>query len=77
MVQGKLKVKASLPKNVKQKSSTRVNKAIEKSKTKIQKKANIQNIIKNNLETTCKTKIESDLCSRAKTCEGKSFRMLK
>lgn len=77
MAQGKLKVKAKLPKNVKQKSVTRINKAIEKSKNKIQKKTNIQNIIKNNLESTCKTKIESDLCSRAKTCEGKSFKMLK
>lgn len=77
MVQGKVKQKNSLPKNVKQKSVVRINKALVKNKHKKQKKNSIQNIIKNNLETTVKRNVEIELGSRAKSIEGKSFRMLK
>jgi hypothetical protein len=77
MVQGKVKHKKTLPKNVKQKSTIRINKAIEKKKTKKQDKKNITKIIKSNLETVSKQNIEADLTAKAKSCEGKSFRMLK
>jgi hypothetical protein len=77
MVQGKVKHKTVMPKNIKQKSDIRINKAIDKKKGKIVEKRTIQKIIKHNLENVSKQSIEQNLCQQAKSCEGKSFKMLK
>jgi len=77
MVQGKVKNKVTLPANCKQKSTTRINKASEKRKSTATMKKTIQNVVKKNLESSIKTSIENDLCSQAKSCEGKSFKILK
>lgn len=80
MVQGKFKAKKSLPNNIKQKSEHRVQKAIEKKKehSKVNKqKKTIKNVIKGNLENEVNKNIESELASRAKGIEGKSFNLLK
>jgi hypothetical protein len=78
MVQGKFKKnKVDLPANCKQKSIHRVQKGEKKSKTSKQKKNSIQKIVNKNLESNIKRSIESDLCSQAKSMEGKSFNLLK
>jgi hypothetical protein len=77
MVQGKVKHKTTLPKNLKQRSDIRINKAIEKTKRKVVEKKSIQKIITKNLENVSKQNIEQCLQHQVKSCEGKSFKMLK
>jgi hypothetical protein len=78
MVQGKFKKnKVDLPANCKQKSIHRIQKGVQKNKTKKQKKNSIERIVKNSLESNIKNNIESDLCAQAKSMEGKSFNLLK
>lgn len=79
-MQGKVKHKTQLPKNVKQKSAIRINKGIEKSKSKVtsakKTKKSIQNIVKNSLENVSKQSIEASLCAQAQAVETKSFKLL-
>lgn len=80
MVQGKLKTKAKLPSNCKQKSIHRVQKGVNnKASTKVTKsKSNtIEKSLKKNLETSIKKSIEEQLCQQAKVVEGKSFHIVK